>query len=59
MKGYCFIDMHIHSMFSNEEGVTQTPKNILNATLELIEDYKAKTILVRRPGYYTLRQVLP
>lgn len=43
MKGYCFIDMHIHSMFSNEEGVTQTPKKILDATLELIEEYKAKT----------------
>lgn len=43
MKGYCFIDMHIHSMFSNEEGVSQTPKKILDTTVELIEEYKAKT----------------
>ena len=42
MKGYCFIDMHIHSMFSNEEGVCQTPEKILDKTLDLIEQYKAK-----------------
>ncbi|MBQ3494659.1 MAG: hypothetical protein IJA69_04520 [Clostridia bacterium] len=37
MKKYAFIDMHIHSIFSNEEGCEQTPEKILDKALEVIE----------------------
>ena len=42
MKRYCFVDMHIHSIFSNEEGVRQTPGQILNNIYNIVQDERQK-----------------
>ena len=42
MKKYCFVDMHIHSIFSNEEGVFQTPGQILNNIYDMVQEERAK-----------------
>ena len=44
MKKYCFIDMHMHSVFSNEEGCVQTPKEILEQVLDIIKEQREKDI---------------
>ena len=44
MKKYCFIDMHMHSVFSNEEGCVQTPKEILEQVLDIIKEEREKDI---------------
>ena len=42
MKRYCFVDMHMHSIFSNEEGVRQTPGQILNNIYNIVQDERQK-----------------
>lgn len=44
MKKYCFVDMHLHTIFSNEEGVIDTPQKVLNDTLKMVNEYKANTM---------------
>ena len=42
MKKYCFIDMHIHSIFSNEAGCTKTPGKILDSVYQIVQEEREK-----------------
>lgn len=42
MKKYCFIDMHIHSIFSNEAGCTKTPGKILDSVYQMVQEEREK-----------------
>ena len=42
MKKYCFIDMHIHSIFSNEAGCTKTPGKILDNVYQMVQEEREK-----------------
>ena len=42
MKKYCFIDMHIHSIFSNEAGCTKTPGKILDGVYQMVQEEREK-----------------
>ena len=33
MEKYSFIDLHMHSTFSNEKGVTNSPQDLINKAL--------------------------